>query len=99
MLFTLVLWLIIRFDMHIYVFRLTIPLEWWEQGGGGGGDQILGGRDGVAGGTWLASNKRGKLAFLTNVRELSKLPSPKSRGHLPVRFLEVPVFNLFFHSF
>lgn len=67
-----------------YHDRLTIPLEWWEQGG----DQILGGRDGVAGGTWLASSKHGKLAFLTNVRELHSLPNPKSRGHLPVRFLE-----------
>ncbi|KAL8092197.1 hypothetical protein AgCh_034477 [Apium graveolens] len=64
--------------------RLTIPLEWWEQSG----DHILGGRDGVAGGTWLASNKHGKLAFLTNVRELHSLPNVNSRGHLPVRFLE-----------
>ncbi|KAK1373746.1 Ser/Thr-rich T10 in DGCR region [Heracleum sosnowskyi] len=70
-----------------YHDRLTIPLEWWEQGGGGG-VEILGGRDGVAGGTWLASSKHGKLAFLTNVRELHSLPNLKSRGHLPVRFLE-----------
>lgn len=70
-----------------YHDRLTKPLEWWEQGDGGG-DQILGGRDGVAGGTWLASNKHGKIAFLTNVRELHSLPHPNSRGHLPLRFLE-----------
>lgn len=68
-----------------YHDRLTIPLAWWEQGEG---DEILGGRDGVAGGTWLASNKHGKLAFLTNVRELPSLPNLNSRGHLPVRFLE-----------
>lgn len=65
-----------------YHSRLTKPLEWWDDG------EILGGRDGVADGTWLGCTKQGKLAFLTNVRELKSLPQPKSRGHLPVRFLE-----------
>ncbi|KAK9286792.1 hypothetical protein L1049_015197 [Liquidambar formosana] len=65
-----------------YHDRPTKPLSWWE------GGEILGGRDGLAGGTWLASTKDGRLAFLTNVRELDSIPQAKSRGDLPVRFLE-----------
>ncbi|XP_024031381.1 transport and Golgi organization protein 2 homolog [Morus notabilis] len=65
-----------------YHSRATEALGWWE------GGEILGGRDGLAGGTWLASGRDGRLAFVTNVRELSVLPLAKSRGDLPVRFLE-----------
>lgn len=63
-------------------------MGWWE------GGEILGGRDEVAGGTWLACNKYGKFAFLTNVREVQSIPQAKSRGDLPVRFLLV-IFYLF----
>lgn len=72
--------------------RPTKPLAWWE-----GGGHILGGRDGLAGGTWLACTRDGRVAFLTNVRELQSLPQPKSRGHLPVRFLEVDLFFTLWH--
>ncbi|GAB4838666.1 hypothetical protein Ancab_028210 [Ancistrocladus abbreviatus] len=65
-----------------YHSRPTIPAEWWE------GGEILGGRDEEAGGTWLACSRDGRLAFLTNVREIQRIPHAKSRGHLPVRFLE-----------
>ncbi|KAJ7964554.1 Transport and Golgi organization 2-like protein [Quillaja saponaria] len=65
-----------------YYSRPTKPLTWWEC------NRILGGRDGQAGGTWLACTRDGRVAFLTNVREISKLQDPKSRGELPVRFLE-----------
>lgn len=61
-----------------------MPLAWWE------GGEILGGRDGLAGGTWLACSKNGRLAFVTNVREVHKSTSLiKSRGELPVSFLQV----------
>ncbi|KAB1203531.1 hypothetical protein CJ030_MR8G015354 [Morella rubra] len=60
----------------------TKPVAWWE------GGQILGGRDEVAGGTWLACSRGGRVAFLTNVLELHTLPEAKSRGDLPVLFLE-----------
>ncbi|KAL6514486.1 hypothetical protein OROGR_020065 [Orobanche gracilis] len=62
----------------------TTPLGWWEDG------DILGGRDGQGGGTWLACTRNGKLAFLTNVREMVKKPNSqvKSRGELPIRFLK-----------
>lgn len=65
-----------------YHNRPTKPLAWWE------GGEILGGRDEVAGGTWLACNRDGRLAFVTNVREIPPLSEPKSRGDLPVRFLK-----------
>uniref|UniRef100_A0A5B7BDP4 Transport and Golgi organization 2 homolog n=1 Tax=Davidia involucrata TaxID=16924 RepID=A0A5B7BDP4_DAVIN len=65
-----------------YHNRPTKPLAWWE------GSDILGGKDGLAGGTWLACTGDGRVAFLTNVREVNSQPQAKSRGDLPVRFLE-----------
>lgn len=65
-----------------YHTRPTEPAGWWE------GGQILGGRDEVGGGTWLACSRGGRIAFLTNFREKESLHQPKSRGNLPVRFVE-----------
>ncbi|OAY22511.1 transport and Golgi organization 2 homolog [Manihot esculenta] len=65
-----------------YHNRPTEPVAWWD------GCDILGGRDAVAGGTWLACSRTGRVAFLTNVLELHALPEAKSRGELPLRFLE-----------
>lgn len=52
--------------------------------------RILGGRDEVAGGTWLAVNSAGLLAGLTNQpagrRDLTK----RSRGELPLAFAAYP---------
>ena len=74
--------------------RPTQPLRWWESG------KILGGRDVTAGGTWLASNRQGRVAFVTNVSELNSLSAvaAKSRGDLPVRFLQVVLFLLCFSN-
>ncbi|XP_065881503.1 uncharacterized protein [Euphorbia lathyris] len=60
----------------------TEAVAWWD------GCDILGGRDCVAGGTWLACSRSGRVASLTNVLELHSLPEAKSRGELPVLFLE-----------
>ncbi|KAF5805773.1 putative transport and Golgi organization protein [Helianthus annuus] len=65
-----------------YHHRPTKSIGWWE------GGEILGGRDEVAGGTWLACTRDGRVSFLTNVLELHTLPEAKSRGDLPLRFLE-----------
>ncbi|KAH0716827.1 hypothetical protein KY290_013395 [Solanum tuberosum] len=65
-----------------YHSRPTKPLSWWED------SDILGGRDEVAGGTWLACTRTGRLAFLTNVREINSNSHTKSRGDLPLRFLK-----------
>ncbi|OMP03263.1 hypothetical protein CCACVL1_02486, partial [Corchorus capsularis] len=74
--------LLFLFNRDEYHSRPTEPLKWWE------GGEILGGRDGVTGGTWLASSRDGRFAFVTNFREVESLPQAKSRGYLPVRFLQ-----------
>lgn len=68
-----------------FLGRPTKPVAWW----GEGEKKILGGRDGVAGGTWMGCTKDGRLAFVTNVLEPHTLPSARTRGELPVRFLQV----------
>ncbi|XP_021713607.1 transport and Golgi organization 2 homolog [Chenopodium quinoa] len=65
-----------------YHSRPTKPAGWWE------GEDIIGGKDEVGGGTWLACSKNGRVAFLTNFRETESLPSARTRGDLPVRFLK-----------
>uniref|UniRef100_A0A1D1YCU7 Uncharacterized protein C22orf25 n=1 Tax=Anthurium amnicola TaxID=1678845 RepID=A0A1D1YCU7_9ARAE len=67
-----------------YHDRPTKPVEWW----GEGSEKMLGGRDGLAGGTWLGCTRNGRLAFLTNVRECNSNRDAKTRGDLPVKFLE-----------
>lgn len=65
-----------------YHNRPTAPVGWWE------GGEILGARDELGGGTWLACSRKGRVAFVTNVLELHTLSEAKSRGELPVRFLK-----------
>ncbi len=58
--------------------RPTAPLSAWSD------KALLGGRDLEAGGTWLAANRYGIVAALTNVRDTT-LPTPPnapSRGEL-----------------
>ncbi|KAL5706136.1 hypothetical protein ACHQM5_024344 [Ranunculus cassubicifolius] len=74
--------LLLLFNRDEFHNRSTKPVSWWEDG------EILGGRDEVAGGTWLACTRQGKLAFLTNVRETSNLPNAHTRGDLPLRFFK-----------
>ncbi len=47
------------------------------------GPRILGGRDQLAGGTWLAVNEAGVFTGLTNL-PLSRDPARRSRGELPL---------------
>jgi len=49
--------------------------------------RILGGRDELAGGTWLAVNEHGVVAGLTNQPSFAgRDPSKRSRGELPLAF-------------
>ncbi|KAJ8540876.1 hypothetical protein K7X08_001692 [Anisodus acutangulus] len=73
--------LVLLLNRDEYHNRPTKAVHWWEEG------EIVGGRDEVGGGTWLASSRNGKLAFLTNVLEVDIIPHAKTRGDLPVRFL------------
>jgi uncharacterized protein with NRDE domain len=51
------------------------------------GPRILGGRDELAGGTWLAVNEYGVVAGLTNQPSADgRDPSKRSRGELPLAF-------------
>jgi len=52
--------------------------------------RILGGRDEVAGGTWLAVNAAGVLAGLTNQPSASRDETKRSRGELPLMFAAYP---------
>lgn len=50
--------------------------------------QVLAGRDLVAGGTWLGINRSGRFAAVTNIRDPSQTePRPRSRGKLTRDFL------------
>jgi uncharacterized protein with NRDE domain len=66
--------------------RPTRQAAWWGQS-----VSLLGGRDEDGGGTWLAINRQGRMAFLTNVRqaEPGNIHAP-SRGLLPVGALQHP---------
>ncbi len=66
-----------------YLVRPTTRLHRWEDH-----PTIVGGRDDLAGGTWLAVSDTGRLANVTNVREPDgdRIGGP-SRGKLVVEFL------------
>ena len=52
--------------------------------------RILGGRDELAGGTWLAVNEYGVVAGLTNQPTGARDPAKRSRGELPLAFAAYP---------
>lgn len=49
--------------------------------------EILGGRDLLAGGGWLALSRRGRLAAVTNLRRGERVTAARSRGELVRDFL------------
>jgi uncharacterized protein with NRDE domain len=66
-----------------FFVRAAVPLAWWP------GDQLLGGRDLQAGGSWLMLDRGGRLAMLTNVREPGREQAGlASRGELPLLALQ-----------
>ncbi len=56
----------------------------------GAAPRILGGRDLLAGGTWLAVNEHGVVASLTNLPRAARDPARRSRGELPLRLAAYP---------
>ena len=63
--------------------RKTATANFWKDH-----QQILGGRDLEAGGTWLAMTKEGKVALVTNYRDPQNINAhAPSRGHLVSDFL------------
>jgi uncharacterized protein with NRDE domain len=62
--------------------RPALPAAWWPDA-----QQVLGGRDLAAGGSWLAIDGRGRFAAVTNVRDPQRAPRSRSRGSLVAGFL------------
>ena len=62
--------------------RPTAAADWWPNR-----PSILGGRDLVAGGSWLAVDRRARVAAVTNYFEAGAAPGVESRGLLVARFL------------
>ena len=63
--------------------RPSQALKWWSDE-----PNIIGGRDLLAGGTWLAAHRAGRFATVTNYREhQTKRTGLKSRGEIVTQFL------------
>ena len=63
--------------------RPTSVAKWWDDH-----STVLGGRDLLAMGTWMAIHKTGKFSAVTNFRDIKNIrPDAQSRGDLPVEFL------------
>jgi uncharacterized protein with NRDE domain len=62
--------------------RPTAAASWWPDE-----PAVLGGRDLVAGGSWLAMNRAGRLAAVTNLPAPSATVAARSRGALVREFL------------
>ena len=62
--------------------RPTLPVHHWQAT-----PDILGGVDLQSGGSWLAINKTGRLAAVTNYREVPVPENKQSRGHLVKDFI------------
>jgi uncharacterized protein with NRDE domain len=70
-----------------FYHRPTLSAHFWDQQ-----PWVLGGKDLEAGGTWLGLHKAGKLACVTNYRDLRNLKSQApSRGALVADFLHSPL--------
>ena len=63
--------------------RLTRALAWWRWPEG-----PVAGRDEKAGGTWMATSRAGRFAAITNFRDPDACAGDRSRGELPLAWLE-----------
>ena len=74
--------LIVAANRDEYHARPTLAAAWWRE------DDILAGRDLLAGGTWFGVRRNGRVALLTNYRDgPARAPSLRSRGELVVAAL------------
>jgi uncharacterized protein with NRDE domain len=75
--------LVLAFNRDEFLTRPTKEAHFWEDI-----PEILAGRDLKQHGTWLGLNTNGKLAFVTNYRDIRNLKEDApSRGELAVNFL------------
>jgi uncharacterized protein with NRDE domain len=76
--------LILAANRDEFYKRPTAATNFWQDV-----PSILGGRDLQAGGTWMALHRDGRMAAVTNYRDLSNLKADaRSRGELPINYLE-----------
>ena len=66
--------------------RPAHPLHLWNDA-----PHVLAGRDLEAGGTWLGISAEGRFAALTNIRDPQLPVGVRSRGNLPLDFLNTPL--------
>jgi uncharacterized protein with NRDE domain len=62
--------------------RPSEPAHWWRDA-----PDVFGGRDLVAHGTWLAVDRSGRLAAVTNFRDTNAVAARRSRGALVADYL------------
>ena len=75
--------LVVAANRDEFYARATAPAGFWDEA-----PEVLAGRDLEAGGTWLAVNRRGRFAAVTNFRDAQRDHSElQSRGHLVTDFL------------
>ena len=75
--------LIVAANRDEFYQRKTAPAEFWNDH-----PEILGGRDLEAHGTWMAINKNGQIAMVTNYRDLKNIKTiAPSRGALVTDYL------------
>jgi uncharacterized protein with NRDE domain len=75
--------LIVAANRDEFYQRKTAPAAYWNDH-----PEILGGRDLEAMGTWMGINRNGKVAMVTNYRDLRNInPKAASRGKLVSDFL------------
>ncbi|HMP99986.1 MAG TPA: NRDE family protein [Cyclobacteriaceae bacterium] len=75
--------LILAANRDEFYHRKTAPANFWDEHPG-----LLAGKDLEAGGTWLGMHRNGKIAMLTNYRDLRNLKSKApSRGQLVLDYL------------
>lgn len=77
-----------RFD------RAAAALGWWEDH-----KDIAGGRDLVAGGTWLAFSRNGRFGVITNFRDPKPPSALRSRGDLIPTWLSEDLSAAQFHRY
>ncbi|MGC1173106.1 NRDE family protein [Polaromonas sp.] len=77
--------LVIAANRDEFLDRPTLPLARWRTEAG---TEVISGRDLRAGGTWMGLTPGGRLAMLTNVREVPRVIGERSRGELVMRWLD-----------
>ena len=85
--------LIVAANRDEFYDRPTQQAHWWDQ------PQILAGKDLKAHGTWMAVNKHGKFAALTNYRDPAEFNIEKvSRGSIIVDYFTTDDEHAFFEN-